>query len=75
MLKSGYAAYCTKDLEDARRHLQGTGLSVSQVWPSALKLVDRYRGTIIAVARQLLRNGTLDSDMFLEVVHPRGASE
>jgi hypothetical protein len=71
LIGRGYAAACTVDIEHAKRHLAGTGLAVSDVWPEALRLINRYRAPIELVARALLRSGSLDADQFIRLVHPK----
>ena len=72
LVGTGYASACKIDVKDAKAYLITTSLSVSDVWPETLKLIDHYRELIELVADTLIRSGELDGAQFHELVHPRG---
>jgi hypothetical protein len=72
LVGTGYASACKVDVEDANAYLTATTLSVSDVWPDALKLIDGYRDLIELVADALIRSGELDAAQFHELVAQEG---
>jgi hypothetical protein len=68
LVGTGYASACKVDVEDAKAYLTAINLSVSDVWPEALKLIDRYRELIELVADALIRSGELDGAQFHKLV-------
>lgn len=71
----GYASACKVDVEDAKAYLIAANLSVSDIWPEALKLIDHYRELIELVAHTLIRSGELDGAQFQALVDPAAAGD